>query len=1101
MIFENKIDTLGETAFGKSYVEWRDLLDALSEEENAKYEVLQTNVTHLRKELSLLGDLEDIKYGDATGEDLYTSLRHKAGQKKASLFLKEIGIKGIRYADGNTRRKGNKSYNYVIFEDADISITKKPESGYYAEDLSNRVTYLGGKGLNFFKDPSRINSPKEFELNHGILKRDDLVDPNMLKDATHKLDRESRNALLRATEWSKKFFSKKDVEDASGFMDLQRELWEKKDGYYDANQPRVENAEGGWNVLYRDFKNPNFKSLTNGDVIDNLDSSAHGKGLDLLFKQGYDGIETKDGRVTIFRNTKFIREVSPKFKIKEPEIEISMDSEKVKGNKLKEIYKRMVNRFQPVDDASNRAGVLAANAAVVGGTVAHIVQNSLVNTEGDVVGKSLSEMISPFAEDVDFWKYAAQKHNIDRAAKGVPVDPSMTSEESAAWVRQKDIEHPEYKKQAESVTSWIDDFMQEWAIKTGTVNKEVYEGWRKDYPSYFPTFREFDTIEKINIGMGKSFVDLPSPVKKATGSSRNITNPVGNIIQMINRVVRTARYNEVGSALYDSTLQDPEKMKDLAEVVPVNEAMFMDRSLDNLVTVWYDGQPNYLQINSKELLESLKGLPKMMNNAKTMRKITGFYKRLITQDNPLFALRNIMRDVPTAYVYGSQDNPLFFLANLAMASVQATLNVGGAKRYKALGGMGSGQFSADEAASYAKLLQPSAASVLSLPIRIISKFNEITEMAPRLSEFNYVYNKTGDVHKALYAAQNVTVDFARGGDITKQVEPFVPYLNASVQGIDRFFRAFNFIDDPAGALKRMVKAGIAVTTPQVASYLLSTLDDKERYDELSHRTKDSYYVFPKGDGTYYKVAKSREISVVFGSLLERTLAKDFKGFASTVITNFSPVDVFQNNFFSPVMYNLPANKDFASRPILPRALEGYSPALQYDSNTSELSKWLGKNTNLSPKKLDYIIRSYSGVIGQFLIPATTKRAGAGNALERMTTGAFTADPAYSSQAIEDFYDRMDKLENAKKDKNRLENIPSKKVTEEERRYSMITKIATQLGKASKYMNTLKSDDEKIRDIKNAINKQLVKVNKTDNLAELNALRYQIEATLHKLGVR
>jgi hypothetical protein len=44
--------------------------------------------------------------------------------KAASEYLKSIGINGIKYLDGTSRADGEGSYNYVIFDDADISIEK-----------------------------------------------------------------------------------------------------------------------------------------------------------------------------------------------------------------------------------------------------------------------------------------------------------------------------------------------------------------------------------------------------------------------------------------------------------------------------------------------------------------------------------------------------------------------------------------------------------------------------------------------------------------------------------------------------------------------------------------------------------------------------------------------------------------------------------------------------------------------------------------------------------------------------------------------------------------------------------------------------------------
>lgn len=58
-----------------------------------------------------------------TGADLYSILQHNLGSDRAaSEYLNSLGIKGLRYVDGLSRRRGNGSFNYVIFDDSAIQI-------------------------------------------------------------------------------------------------------------------------------------------------------------------------------------------------------------------------------------------------------------------------------------------------------------------------------------------------------------------------------------------------------------------------------------------------------------------------------------------------------------------------------------------------------------------------------------------------------------------------------------------------------------------------------------------------------------------------------------------------------------------------------------------------------------------------------------------------------------------------------------------------------------------------------------------------------------------------------------------------------------------
>jgi len=60
---------------------------------------------------------------EKTGEDIYAELvKAKTSEMEASLFLKTLGIRGIKYLDGTSRGRGEGNYNYVIFDDADVEI-------------------------------------------------------------------------------------------------------------------------------------------------------------------------------------------------------------------------------------------------------------------------------------------------------------------------------------------------------------------------------------------------------------------------------------------------------------------------------------------------------------------------------------------------------------------------------------------------------------------------------------------------------------------------------------------------------------------------------------------------------------------------------------------------------------------------------------------------------------------------------------------------------------------------------------------------------------------------------------------------------------------
>lgn len=84
--------------------------------------------------------------GKESGQILYHHLSGNmslGSDKAASEYLHSLGIRGIKYADGNTRNKEEQNFNYVIFNDEDVSITMKflasEEAGATTDELGRVV--------------------------------------------------------------------------------------------------------------------------------------------------------------------------------------------------------------------------------------------------------------------------------------------------------------------------------------------------------------------------------------------------------------------------------------------------------------------------------------------------------------------------------------------------------------------------------------------------------------------------------------------------------------------------------------------------------------------------------------------------------------------------------------------------------------------------------------------------------------------------------------------------------------------------------------------------------------------------------------------------
>jgi hypothetical protein len=76
-----------------------------------------------------LEDRADAAGFNPTGLDLIRFMEEEFDPREVSKLLLDAGIRGNKYLDGNSRRSGKGSLNYVIFDDADVEITGLFQNG------------------------------------------------------------------------------------------------------------------------------------------------------------------------------------------------------------------------------------------------------------------------------------------------------------------------------------------------------------------------------------------------------------------------------------------------------------------------------------------------------------------------------------------------------------------------------------------------------------------------------------------------------------------------------------------------------------------------------------------------------------------------------------------------------------------------------------------------------------------------------------------------------------------------------------------------------------------------------------------------------------
>ena len=590
-------------------------------------------------------------------------------------------------------------------------------------------------------------------------------------------------------------------------------------------------------------------------------------------------------------------------------------------------------------------------------------------------------------------------------------------------------ENNSFLEEAKEVYDYIDNLLR-YRVDSGLITEEDYAKLKSIYPHYVPTFRVF---EEDNVDTRrKNRVQIGSTIKRASGSSEKLMPLHKALAQQTMSVVREGSKNRFGQRLLNSKAEKkaPQDVRNISEYMGEFSEVTFDQPEDeglkkNNTFIVREGGKQWQIEMSPSLFEAITALspPSQENNVavKVIRAGNDLFKKLVTGANPVFLARNFMRDLQDAGIYSKDLSE--FVKQYPQAVAEIAKNGKYWQRYKALGGTYSSVFDYEMGEVRGSKLQHKT-------VGRIEALNMAVEQAPRLAEFMATVKKAEKAHgkatmedlmEAMYNAADITVNFGRSGTLGKYLNAnFVPFLNPGIQGFSKMIRNVTETKGAKNWARLVIKAAALGIAPTILNALLYRDDDE--WDKLKDRDKDIYYLFKLSDNMWLKLPKGRTLSLL-GMAADRAIdaAKGEKvnwaETANTALSQSAPANPLENNIlqagFDTKLFK-PENpgETWYGTDIESQRLQGYAPEDRYDATTDKVSKWLGKTFKLSPKKINYLLDQYTGVVGDILLPLLTPTA------ERdMFSAAFTLDSVYSNKYNGEFYDMQNELEYKKNSAN------------------------------------------------------------------------------------
>lgn len=748
----------------------------------------------------------------------------------------------------------------------------------------------------------------------------------------------------------------------------------------------------------------------------------------------------------------------------------------------------------------NNAYVLATNSLN-----AHTIANFLIcegfrDLDGNIIdAKSFVDSIGMVdSKNVKLLdKYLVLRHSLEWIApeqedvkvKRVFADDTLENvEEIKKQIAEIEKTHLEIKTAAENLYEYQNNVLEHFVISAGGMTDDTLRELNRMYPSYVPFYRAKG--KKTGLAKG-TFANQRSPIMRAKGSGELIISPTESIIRNTEKMVKYALRNQVMQELanyadnVDGFGQFMEKVppdmiphtvnirgmkesftdalqqvvnsgEDYFAVSDLFEELFGDTVTDftpvanankRIVTVMKGGKPSYYQIHNEEFYKSVAELaPQQVNGLlKISQTVMQPMKLLITQNNPVFAVTNAIRDYGTAYKLSEIKNPAVFAQKYIQALGGIISNGDAYKQYKAMGGGHSSELSAN-IGNISKTLRDVAQkdmgkarrlaySVFRHPVETVASLNDVIESTPRFMEFQRTLESGGDLQQAIYNADDITTNFKKSGKgaMAKSVNKLVMFNNAAIQGLDKLFRTITDKDSKK-RYKTLLKWLLNALIMGVIGWLWNKEVDEEGYKNLSSYKKNNFYNFAIGDGKFISLPKPRE-NALLDTFTERTIEYlagenkdafyDFGNYLTSQLLppmlpdTLNPVDATHSVLGGTVLGGLADvgfNRDFKGTPI-EGEYDKYNPNNErYTESTTKLAYGLGqtklaRDLDMSPKKIDHLISSYTGILGQ-----VNKAVFPMNDSSRDTSlglrNKFISDSNYSTDVLNRMYENQEKAERA-----------------------------------------------------------------------------------------
>lgn len=650
-----------------------------------------------------------------------------------------------------------------------------------------------------------------------------------------------------------------------------------------------------------------------------------------------------------------------------------------------ELYRKTVNRLQPLETAAKDAGMETEMTRALGGYYGR-------NSKAEAI---IMHDIKPLLQGVDrtdMKDLLIANRQLEKAGQDIAtMGTNVATETAAANAKLLELQNKygdgfeALQQKAKGLYDIQRKVFQEKLIDSGLVSKELGETILKENQSYIPFKRVFDEMEGKSFGPKGGLGEPRNPLKEMKGSKREIEDPFENIVKNVYVYSDVAERNNVMRNLAKISEVDPSSVR-LAGAEAYNPDGVLKPDFLNRkdVMVYFENGKKVGAYVSPEIAEAIKAVGPASTNIfmQALQAGSSLLRTTATAANPEFFLPNVARDLQAAFVNVGL-NPVAFVKGLASVLKKDELY----EEFVRSGAKNS--IVGDITATATDLFDSGKGVDASFFSRIISRednplikgiqrMGELSEQPTRVAAFEKKLNeglaaglsREQAIQDAVVAAQESTVNFARSGADVQSLNRIVAFLNARIQGTDRLFRSIKA--DPVGA---GVRLGLSTIAPALA--LQGWNQNFEAYNDpavISESTKAKNWIImlseqpidALGGVQYIKIPKA-ESAQMLANPVEQFIAyavgkdSNIKDSIKKSFLSLSPVQNVGDAIPTALKPLVEAyfNKDFfRNQDVIPDYKASFKPKDQYTNQTSSIYKLAGETLGISPAIMQKVLNGY-----------------------------------------------------------------------------------------------------------------------------------------------